>query len=60
MPKPPIQVYIVDDEPPVCTAYARLVRSAIMKRRTFASEEFTQSEFSGTNAVISDIQMFGA
>jgi FixJ family two-component response regulator len=62
MPKPPIQVYIVDDEPSVCTAYARLVRSAKMQPLTFASvEDFMQSEFSDANAcVISDIQMPGA
>ena len=27
MPNPPFQVYIVDDDPSICTAYARLVRS---------------------------------
>src|SRR5260370_35205507 len=61
MPNPPIQVYIVDDEPSVCTAYARLVRSAKMKPRTFASvEDFLRSDFSDENAcVISDIQMPG-
>lgn len=57
----PIKVYIVDDEPSVCTAYARLARSARMEPRTFASvDEFIRSEFSDTNAcVISDIQMPG-
>ena len=39
MPNAPIKVYIVDDEPSVCTAYARLVRSAKMQPRTFASVE---------------------
>jgi FixJ family two-component response regulator len=62
MPNPPIQVYIVDDEPSVCTAYARLVRSARMRPRTFASvEDFMRSDSSDENAcVISDIQMPGA
>ena len=57
----PIQVYIVDDEPSVCTAYARLVRSAKMQVRTFASvEDFMASAISDANAcVISDIQMPG-
>ncbi len=62
MPNLPIQVYIVDDEPSVCTAYARLVRSAKMQPRTFASvEDLMRSEFSDANAcVICDIQMPGA
>ena len=62
MPTLPIQVYIVDDEPSVCTAYARLVRSAKMAPRTFASvEDFLGSDFSDENAcVISDVQMPGA
>jgi len=61
MPRPTIQVYIVDDEPSVCTAYARLVRSAKMQPRTFASvEDFVSSKFADDNAcVISDIQMPG-
>jgi FixJ family two-component response regulator len=52
----------VDDEPSVCTAYARLVRSAKMQPRTFASvEEFMQAEFTDENAcVISDVQFPGA
>jgi FixJ family two-component response regulator len=51
----------VDDDPAVCTAYARLVRSAKMQPRTFASvEDFMRSDFSDENAcVISDIQMLG-
>jgi FixJ family two-component response regulator len=59
MPPAPIQVYIVDDEPSICTAYARLVRSAKMQPHTFASaDEFLRADFSDTNAcVISDIQM---
>ena len=61
MPDAPIQVYIVDDEPSVCTAYARLVRSAEMQPHTFASvEDFMRSDFTDENAcVIADIQMPG-
>ncbi len=61
MPNPAIQVYIVDDEPSVCVAYARLVRSARMQARTFASvEDFMRSDITDENAcVISDIQMPG-
>jgi FixJ family two-component response regulator len=61
MPSEPIQVYIVDDEPAVCTAYARLVRSAKMQPRTFSSVgDFMGSEFSDQNAcVISDVAMPG-
>ena len=61
MPNSPIQVYIVDDEPSVCTAYGRLARSAKMLARTFSSvEEFMAADFSDVNAcVISDIQMPG-
>ncbi|HEY5705316.1 MAG TPA: response regulator [Terrimicrobiaceae bacterium] len=58
----PVQVYIVDDEPSVCTAYARLVRSARMRPRTFESvEEFLRADLSDENAcVISDVRMSGA
>src|SRR4029434_365286 len=61
MPSSPIQVYIVEDEPSVCTAYARLVRSAKMEPRTFASvEDFLRSEFSDHNAcVVADVQFPG-
>ncbi|RYD38173.1 MAG: response regulator [Verrucomicrobiaceae bacterium] len=61
MPNSPIKVYIVDDEPSVCTAYARLARSARMEPQVFTSvEEFIHSEFSDKNAcVVSDIQMSG-
>jgi len=61
MPSPPIQVYIVDDEPSICTAYARLVRSAKMRPRTFASvEDFMGSDFTDANAcVVSDVQFPG-
>ena len=57
----PIQVYIVDDEPSICTAYARLVRSAKMQPRTFASvEDFVNADFTDENAcVISDVQFPG-
>jgi FixJ family two-component response regulator len=61
MSKFPIQVYIVDDEPSICTAYARLVRSAKMQPRTFASvEDLMGAEFSDENAcVVSDVQLLG-
>ena len=61
MPTAPIQIYIVDDEPSICTAYARLVRSAKMLPRTFTSvDDFLGSGFTDENAcVISDIQMPG-
>jgi FixJ family two-component response regulator len=57
----PIHIYIVDDEPSVSDAYARLVRSAKMLPRTFASvDEFIRCELSDTNAcVISDVRMPG-
>jgi FixJ family two-component response regulator len=57
----PIQVYIVDDEPSVATAYARLVRAARMQPKTFASvEDFIGSEICDDNAcVISDVQFPG-
>jgi FixJ family two-component response regulator len=61
MPEPTVTVYIVDDEPSVCTAYARLVRSAHMEPRTFASvEDLLGSEPSAEHAcVVSDIRMPG-
>ena len=61
MPHAPIQVYIVDDEPSICMAYARLVRSANMQPRTFASiEDFMGSEFTDENAcVVSDVKLPG-
>lgn len=61
MLKKPISVYVVDDEPSVCTAYARLLRSAKMQPRTFASvEEFMQADLSDEYAcVISDVRMHG-
>jgi response regulator RpfG family c-di-GMP phosphodiesterase len=59
MPNLPIQVYIVDDQPSIYTAYARLVRSAKMQPRTFESvEQFMHADLSGENAcVISDVRM---
>jgi FixJ family two-component response regulator len=61
MPNPPIQVYVVDDEPSICTAYARLLRSAKMQPRTFSSvEDLLRADISGHNAcVISDVRMPG-
>ena len=61
MPHSRIQVYIVDDEPSICTAYARLVRAAKMQPRTFASvEDFLRTEVSDTDAcVISAVQFPG-
>lgn len=54
-----IQVYIVDDESSVCTALARLVRSAKMRPRTFQSvEEFMGSDFEEKNAcVVCDVRL---
>jgi FixJ family two-component response regulator len=61
MSNTPVQIYIVDDEPAVCTAYARLARSAKMEPRTFASvEEFMRADCTDENAcVISDVRMPG-
>ena len=61
MPTSSIQVYIVDDEPSICTAYARLVRSAKMRPRTFASvEDLMRSDFTDQNAcVVSDVRLPG-
>ena len=61
MPNLPVQIYIVDDESSVCTAYARLVLSARMQPRTFGSaEEFMRADLSDENAcVISDVRMPG-
>jgi FixJ family two-component response regulator len=59
---PPIQIYIVDDEPSVRAAYARLIRSAKMEPRTFCNvEEFITAELSDENAcIVSDIKMPGS
>jgi FixJ family two-component response regulator len=61
MPSDCIRIYIVDDEPSVCTAYARLVRSAKMQARTFNSvDDFMRSDITDENAcVVSDIYMPG-
>lgn len=61
MPSLPITVYIVDNEPSVCTAYTRLMRSARMHPRTFASvEDFMRADCRDVNAcVVSDVQFPG-
>src|SRR4030095_4878016 len=52
---------IVEDEPAVRTAYARLIEAAGMQPRTFASvEDFMRSDFSAENAcVLADIRLPG-
>jgi CheY-like chemotaxis protein len=61
VPNLPAQVYVVDDEPSVCAAYARLVRSARMQHRTFDSlEQCMDANLSDESAsVISDVRMAG-
>ena len=61
MPNLPIQVHILDADPSLCTAYARLMRSAKMEPRTFTSvEDFLSSDFSDENAcVIASVEMPG-
>lgn len=61
MPNRPVQIYIIEDEPSVSTAYARLASSAKMEPRIFRSvEEFLCADFSDDNAcVISDMRMPG-
>jgi FixJ family two-component response regulator len=61
MPHRAVQLYIVDDEPSVRTALARLARSARMEARAFASvEAFLRADFSDENAcVVSDVQFPG-
>ncbi len=61
MSSAPIKIYIVDDEPSICTAYSRLALTAKMQPKAFASvEEFLSSEFTDENAcVISDVWMPG-
>lgn len=61
MATPPIQIYIVDDEPSITTAYARLMRSAKMHSRTFSSvEDLLRADFSDEHAcIICDLQMPG-
>ncbi len=62
MPTACIRIYIVDDEPAVRAACARLVRSAKMEAATFCTvEEFLESRSSDENAcVIADIKMPGS
>ncbi|MDB6153318.1 MAG: DNA-binding response regulator [Chthoniobacteraceae bacterium] len=61
MTRPAIQLFIVDDEPSLRTAYARLARSAKMEPRAFGSvEEFMEAELSDDKAcVICDGRMLG-
>jgi FixJ family two-component response regulator len=61
MPNAPIQVYVVDDEPAVCTSFARLLRSAKMLPQTFLSvEELLRANLSDQNAcIVSDVRMPG-
>lgn len=61
MPSSNIQLYIVDDEPAICTAYSRLARSAKLRSRCFASvEEFMRADCPDENAcVICDLRMTG-
>ncbi len=61
MPNPPIHVYVVDDEPAVCTSFARLLRSANMLPQTFLSvEELLRANLSDRNAcIVSDVRMPG-
>ena len=61
MPNRPVQIYIVDDEPSIRTAYTRLARSAKMEARAFASvEEFLAAQVSDVNAcVICDVALPG-
>ena len=61
MSRLPIQVFIVDDEQSIRTAYARLVRSAKMEPKTFASvDEFLRAQLCDENAcIISDVRMPG-
>ena len=56
-----IKVYIVDDEPSMCTAYVRLMRSAGMNARAFSSvEDLMRAELSDENAcVVADVQFPG-
>ncbi len=58
----PAHIYIVDDEPSVRAAYARLVRSARMQPQTFCTvEEFLSAKVTDENAcIVSDIKMPGS
>ena len=57
----PAHIYILDDEPDVCAALARFVRSAGMQPRAFDSvDHFMRADLTDENAcVISDILMPG-
>lgn len=61
MLKSPNHIYIVDDEPTICTAFARLMRSQRMEAQSFASvEDFLHSDLCDDQAcVICDVQMPG-
>jgi FixJ family two-component response regulator len=61
MPTAAAIVYVVEDEPSIRIAYERLVRSAHLRARTFASvEEFMGADCSDENAcVVSDVRMPG-
>lgn len=58
----PAHIYIVDDEPSIRAAYARLMRSSNMDARTFCTvEEFLSADVSDEHAcVLSDIKMPGS
>jgi FixJ family two-component response regulator len=61
MPDSQLNLYIVDDEASVRTAFARLARSARMQAHTFDSvEEFMAADTSDENAcIVCDIMMPG-
>ena len=61
MPQSAVQLYIVDDEPSICTAYSRLARSANISPRAFPSvEAFMAADCPDENAcVICDLRMSG-
>jgi FixJ family two-component response regulator len=61
MHQPRTQVYIIDDEPSICRAYARLVKAGGMDSREFGSvEEFLSSDFvTGDACVVADVQLPG-
>jgi len=61
MAQPPPTVYIVDDDPSVRLALARLVRSAGMRAEVFATvrELMNFSRFASRACVVSDVRMPG-
>lgn len=61
MQQPRIQVYIIDDEPSIRTAYARLIRANGMQAGVFHSvEEFMAADFAASEAcVVADVQLPG-